>query len=162
MVMIRPTKQSDNPFLWDMLYEMVYIPEGEVNPGREVLLKIPIISKYLDEFGLRSSDIGFVAESESNQLVGAAWLRLFDDSNKGYGYISDDIPELCIAVIEEERGKGIGGELLNKLIDKAISDGYQSISLSVDYRNNAARLYLRMGFKKTGILDDSWIMRLDL
>lgn len=162
MVKVRPIKESDNPFLWDMLYEMVYIPEGELNPGREVLLNIPNISKYLDDFGLRSSDIGFVAESESNQLVGAAWLRLFDESNKGYGYISDDIPELCMAVIEQERGKGIGGELLNAIINKARSDGYQSISLSVDSRNDATRLYFRVGFKKIGGPDDSWLMRLDL
>jgi len=145
-----------------MLYEMVFIPAGEVNPGKEVLLNMPNISKYLDGFGLHSSDSGFVAESESNQLVGAAWLRLFDISNKGYGYISDDIPELCIAVIDQERGKGIGGELLNAIMNKARSDGYQSISLSVDSRNDAIRLYFRFGFKKIGGPDDSWIMRLDL
>jgi len=163
MVAIRPIfYESDKAFLWDMLYEMVFIPAGEVNPGKEVLLKLPEISKYLDGFGLYSSDSGFVAESENNQLVGAAWLRLFNNSNKGFGYISDDIPELCIAVIEQERGKGIGGKLLKAIINKAKSDGYRAISLSVDSRNDATRLYSRFGFKKIGGPDDSWIMRLDL
>lgn len=161
MIKIRPIEESDKQFLWDMLYEMVYFSEGIEKPVKEDLLKQPDISKYLDGFGSRSTDAGFVAEDENSQLVGAAWFRLFDISNKGYGYISDDIPELSIAILQEYRGKGLGSRMLKALLEKARADGYKSISLSVDPDNMACRMYERFGFKKVGTEDTSWTMKLD-
>lgn len=163
MIKIRPIQESDKHFLWDMLFEMVYFPEGEAKPDKYELLSQPHISKYLDGFGLENSDSGFVAENEKKQSVAAAWYRLFDNNNKGYGYINDDTPELSIAVLKEYRGQGIGIKLLRVLIEKAETDGYSSISLSVDSRNTIAlRLYERQGFVKVGILGNSWTMKLDL
>jgi len=162
MINIRPIQESDKEFLWDMLFEMIYFPEGSEKPNKEELLKNPDIYKYLNDFGLRKTDSGFVAENENNQLVGAAWFRLFHGGNKSYGYISDDIPELSIAIVKEYRGKGFGSDLLKALIEKARKDGYPSISLSVDPNNAAYGLYVREGFKKVGIVDTSWTMKLDL
>lgn len=162
VIKIRPIQESDKNFLWDMLFEMVYFPEGERKPNKEEFLSQPDIYKYLDGFGLKNSDSGFVAENDKNELIGAAWFRLFDNSNKGYGYINDDTPELSIAVLKEYRGKGIGSKMLKALIEKAKLDGYPAISLSVDPENIAFRLYIREGFKKVGVLDTSWTMKLDL
>ena len=98
MIKIRPIQESDKKFLWDMLFETIYFPEGEEKPNKEEFLNQPNISKYLDDFCNKTSDAGFIAEDEGKHLVAAAWFRLFDKSNKGYGYINDDIPELSIAV----------------------------------------------------------------
>ena len=162
MIEIRAIQESDKYFLWDMLFEMVYFPEEEDRPNKEEFLKQPNIFKYLKDFGLKKSDSGFIAENERHELIATAWFRLFDKSNKGYGYISDDIPELSIAVLKEFRGNGVGSKMLKALIEKARSDGYPSISLSVDHENIACRLYLKEGFKKVGVLGTSWTMKLDL
>lgn len=162
MIKIRPIQQSDRDFLWDMLFEMIYFPEGEEKPNKEEFLNQLNISKYLNGFCLKTSDAGFIAEDEKNQLVAAAWFRLFDNDNKGYGYINDDIPELSIAVLKEYRGKGVGTKMLKALIEKAKLDGYPSISLSVDPENSAYRLYVKEGFVKVGVSGTSWTMRLDL
>lgn len=160
LIKIRPIQESDESFLWDMLFEMIYLPE-DVEKSRD-LLNYPDIYIYLDGFGQRNGDTGFVAEDENNQLIGAAWFRLFDAMNKGYGYINDQTPELCIAVIEKCRGNGIGTRLLKTLIEIAKWDGYASISLSVDSRNPANKLYQKMGFEPVKVIGTSWTMELTI
>lgn len=162
MINIRLIQEKDDQFLWDMLFEMIYFPERIVKPNKEKILREPNISKYLDGFGLKKTDSGFVAENEENELIAAGWLRLFDSNCKGYGYIDAATPELSIAVLKEYRGKGIGNRILKALIEKAKIDGYSSISLSVDPENTALRLYERAGFNKVGVSGTSWTMKLDL
>lgn len=161
-MIIRPIEEFDQKLLWDMLFEMIYFPEGETKPDKEKLLRQPNIAKYVAGFGWQECDTGFVAESDLREVVGAAWFRLFSSNNQGYGYIDDNTPELGIAVIENHRGVGIGTRLLKTLIDKAKADGYPSISLSVDYRNIALRLYKREGFVKVRSSHFSWTMKLEL
>ena len=102
------------------------------------------LARYVQGFG-RDGDVGFVAETKQNQVIGAAWLRLWTDSNKGYGYVSNEIPELAIAVHPNYRGQGIGTRLLNQLLNHASSQ-LLSVSLSVRADNPALRLYERLGF----------------
>lgn len=161
MIKIRPVQESDNDFLWDMLYEMVFFPVGEEKPDKQDLLNQTSVFKYLDGFGQNRTDSGLVVENQDQQLIAAAWFRLFEVSNKGYGYVAADIPELSIAVIQECRGQGIGSQILEALIAKAALEGYKSLSLSVDTRNIACRWYEREGFTKVGGSDTSWIMKRD-
>jgi GNAT superfamily N-acetyltransferase len=79
--------------------------------------------------------------------IGAAWLRLWLNDDKGFGYIDDSIPELAIAVLPEYRGKGIGTELLMNILASAQSI-YPAISLSVRANNPVVNLYQRLGFTK--------------
>ena len=55
-------------------------------------------------------------------------------------------------------GKGIGTILLKEMIRKAKNSGFISLSLSVDPKNLALRLYERQGFVKVGINGTSWDM----
>lgn len=128
----------------DMLYESIYIPENVKN--KEELLNSPSIKKYYEEWG-RKGDTALIAIDENNQAVGAVWYRLFDESNKGYGYVDNRTPELGIAVTKEARGLGIGTLLMKQIIKQALEDGYKSLSLSVAPENTSAvYIYRQLGF----------------
>ena len=145
-----------------MCYEAIYVPEGEMKPPKEVIMSNKDILKYVKYFGCISSDRGIGALDEKGELVGAAWYRLFDSDSKGYGYISDNIPEVSMAVKADFRGQGIGTKLLQNLISKARDEEYSALSLSVDPINPAVRIYERLGFKRVGECGTSWTMKLEL
>lgn len=141
---LRALGPEDEPFLWEMLYQAIYIPEGQAPPARDVI-RLPEIARYVQGWG-RSGDCGFSAsDSATGQPVGAAWLRLLLNENKGYGYVDDDTPELSMAVLPEYRGRGIGTRLLARLFESPC--GKRAVSLSVSAGNPAVGLYERFGFK---------------
>ena len=142
---IRSLDQRDEPFLWDMLYQALYVPEGQEPFPKDIVYQ-PDIAKYVSEWG-KDGDKGCIAVDESSlQSMGAGWVRLFTKENKGYGYVDDEIPELSIAILPAYRNQGIGTKLLNALINDA-SRRHQALSLSVSVDNPAVRLYERLGFE---------------
>ncbi|MEX3625570.1 N-acetyltransferase family protein [Viridibacillus arvi] len=156
MIEIRNLEENEYEFLLDMLYESIHIPENK--PTREELLNLPHIRKYHENWG-REGDQALIAIDEENQKVGAVWYRLFEENNQGYGYVDDNTPELGIAVVEKGRGKGIGTLLMNKIMQLAMTDGYESISLSVDPDNrNAVHIYNKLCFQEYGISGTSITM----
>ena len=56
---IRPFDERDMQFLWEMLYQSIYVPEGQHQPSRDVLQE-PNIEKYLKNWG-RKDDHALVA-----------------------------------------------------------------------------------------------------
>ena len=159
---IKPFEKKDLPFLWEMLYQSIYVPEGQEVPSRDVL-KEPAIEKYLSHWG-KEHDHALVAVNENNYPIGAVWIRLLDQENAGYGFVDNNTPELGMAIESSYRGLGVGKNLLSKMMDLAKDLGYSAISLSVDTRNkNALRLYENSGFKKEYEDDGgSWTMKKDL
>ena len=70
-------------------------------------------------------------------------------SSPGYGFVDEQTPELAIAVVPNARGKGVGSALLEALLERARSEGYPSLSLSVDRLNKGAiALYEQHGFQR--------------
>jgi len=139
---------SDQPFLWEMLYQSLHVPEGGSPFPRDVVNQ-PELAKYARAWG-RGGDIGLVAvDVGSDEPIGAAWLRLLTGDERGYGYVDDETPELGMAVLPEYRGRGIGSDLLGHLL-KSIRAVYPSVCLSVAADNPAARLYERAGFGRAG------------
>ncbi len=157
---IRQVNDKDIPFLWDMLHEAIFVPEGEERPAKPIVRR-PEIAKYVDGWG-RPGDKGFIAETADRVPAGAVWIRLFDETNKGYGFIDEQTPELSMAVAPEYRGKGAGSALLAAMLTEAKTLVYSAVSLSVDPRNPAVRLYERHGFVKAGNEGTSWVMKADL
>lgn len=154
---IRPIQEEDVEFLWDMLYESLFVPEGQEPFSREIL-KEPFISKYVEGWG-RSGDFGCIAMSDEGKPVGSISARYFDESNKGFGYVDNDVPELGMAIVEEYRGLGMGTALLNELFREAKIRGIERLSLSVDPTNAAAmKLYQRFGFEEVGQVGTSITM----
>ncbi|MEG3899674.1 MULTISPECIES: GNAT family N-acetyltransferase [unclassified Microcoleus] len=141
---IRPLTQEDEPFLWQMLYEAAHMAE-EGESTVQAVVNHPLIAKYVKNWG-RASDLGFASELNGSQLVGAAWLRLFAEDDKGFGWVDDTTPELAIAVLPEYTNQGVGTQLLARLLSAA-QVSYRSVSLSVRSSNRALSLYERSGFK---------------
>lgn len=139
-VTLRHWEPQDEPFLWDMLYLAIHVPDGHEAPPRSVL-EDPSIGHYLVEFGSRFGDDAVVAWDD-DVAVGAAFCRRFNNDHPSYGFVSDDIPEVGMAVLPTHRGRGIGRALLTELLDR-----HPVMSLSVDTVNlRACALYESMGF----------------
>jgi ribosomal protein S18 acetylase RimI-like enzyme len=134
-----PLTFSDQSLLWDMLFQAIYVPAGTVPPSRAILEE-PDLAHYAENWG-QKGDMGYKA-LVAGVVAGAAWLRLI----QGYGYVSEDIPELTMAVLPDYRAQGIGTALLTKLIETA-AQSYRGISLSVVGGNPAMDLYHRLGFE---------------
>ena len=57
------------------------------------------------------------------------------------------------------RGKGLGRELLAKLLEQAREEGFPEISLSVEPDNPALHLYEDYGFAKVGERAGTFVMK---
>lgn len=158
-ILIRPINNSETGFLSKMLYNAIFVPPGNERLPDNII-EHPEISKYIKDFG-REGDSCFVAEI-NGELAGAIWARLFSDTNKSYGYVDSGTPELCMAVYEHSRKKGIGTKLLDTMIKSLTESGYKQISLSVDRINYAYDLYKKTGFRDYEAVGESMTMVLKL
>lgn len=154
---IRALTITDKPFMWDMLYEALYVPENKPRPPRS-LLALPELAKYVEAWG-QPDDLGFVAiDTATVQPIGAVWLHIFTADEPGFGYVDDETPELSIALLPTYRGQGIGTALLKQVLNAA-TPYYRAVSLSVDPTNPARRLYERLGFQPAGTSGTSITMK---
>jgi ribosomal protein S18 acetylase RimI-like enzyme len=153
---IRILTCDDQWLLWELLYLSLYVPKAKT-PFKRSVLEQPEISKDVSDWG-RTTDLGFVANDENNQPLGAVWLRLLAGEESGYGYVNDTTPELGMAVFPNYRGQGIGTNLLTHLIESAAMAHIEQISLSVAVDSSAVRLYQRLGFKIVDKDEASFIM----
>lgn len=145
---IRLAEKADEAFLWEMLYYAAHMDEdGETS--LQAARHNPDLIKYVKDWG-RETDLGCIAlERESQQPVGAAWVRLLTGEEKTFSFIDNATPELAIAVHPRAIGQGIGTQLLTHLLTTA-SKRYPAIVLSVRATNPAQHLYTRMGFVPVG------------
>jgi len=152
MVMIRPARPDDEPFLWDMGWAAMAVDPGMRALGQDAAFAMPHVRRYLDGWG-RVGDAAVIAVTEDGQRLGAAWYRLFPADDPGWGFVAPDVPEIGIGVTEIARGKGVGSALLDALLTLAREQGCRAVSLSVDRQNPAQRLYQRKGFRDAGVSD---------
>jgi len=129
-----------------MLFLAIYVPPGEDPPKRAVLNRSEL-SRYFENWG-QFGDLAMVLTHSKKGLIGACWIRLHKKPNMGYGYVDDSIPEMNVAIVPKYRGLGLGTQLIRSLLESAKNEGFKKISLSVDRRNPAISLYLRLNFKE--------------
>lgn len=125
------------------------------------ILRDPFIARYISGWG-RSGDTGVVAEDEQGQPLGAAWYRFFSPEEHGFGFVSQDVPELTVAVRPDARGRGTGTALLEALLARARTAHVSALSLSVEEDNPALALYRRLGFVCIGRVGNALTMQRDL
>jgi len=134
----------------DSLNYHVYNSEGEIENERIVEFLYSHLGKYGDdkekignaiEYAMDSSDGkgGFiVTANEEDELIGVVVVN--DTAMEGY------IPRhilVYIAVHREYRGKGVGKNLIKKVVELCTGN----IALHVEYDNPARLLYKKLGFK---------------
>jgi ribosomal protein S18 acetylase RimI-like enzyme len=144
VVRLRDARPDDGHFLVEMLaIAAVWRPDVRVRMSEEIL-QVPEFAHYIVDWP-RPGDVGVVA-TKAGQPVGATWYRFLSRSDRGYGYVADDIPEITIGVSASSRGCGVGESLLRRLIERAQAARLPAVSLSVEEDNPAMRLYERLDF----------------
>lgn len=157
---IRPAVSSDQRFLFEMMYQALFLEEGQ-EPFPPDVVHRPEIARYIKDWG-RAGDLGFIAvDAPTNEPIGAVWSRLLSADDQGFAYIDEETPELGIALLPQFRGQGIGTALLERLLEAA-NALYPAISLSVSPNNPAMRLYERLGFVTVDIRNEYPVMKREL
>jgi len=163
-VTLRPAAKSDEEFLWEMLYYASHMDE-EGAPAASARTN-PDLAGYVENWGERDGDLGFIAVGADGRNLGAAWLRVMPAGSPLHRMGARETPELAIAVAPEAIGAGVGTMMLRRLIEAARGT-HHAIALSVRAGNPAARLYERVGFATVGSIVNrvgtvSDVMKLDL
>jgi GNAT superfamily N-acetyltransferase len=148
---IRRATPEDGAFMADMLVEAVnWSPEWKKKKSRKRVLSAPGTAHYIAGWP-RDTDLGVIAVADGER-IGAAWLRFLPAADPGYGFVASDVPELTIGVAVHWRGRGAGRALLRAIAAQARSAGIRQISLSVERKNFAQKLYFSEGYQ---IVDSS-------
>ena len=138
-MVIRRGGRQDVRFLRDMLHHAYYWRERAPGAGPGP------VARYVKGWG-RPGDTALIA-IEDGFPVGAGWYRLFREDAPGYGFVDEETPELAIAVVPSRRGHGLGEALLDALCERAQTEGYRALSLSVERDNDAlVSFYEKHGF----------------
>jgi GNAT superfamily N-acetyltransferase len=146
---IRQAGPQDVRFLRDML-KHAYHWRLNADPD------LPV-ARYVNNWG-RPGDSGIIAWE--NGPIGAAWYRVFKAREPGFGFIDEQTPELTIAVVPSRRGGGLGGQLMQALLERARHEGHKQISLSAE--KGLTGLYERYGFRPVEEKDGTVTMKADL
>ena len=159
MVGIRELRADEVSFLKDMLYTAIaWNPERQLPLPKAELLDLPQLTIFHEGWG-REGDTALVAELEG-QPVGLVWYRFFTEDVHGEGFVDQATPEVAIAVVEGQRGNGIGAALMQAIHERARADGVARVSLSVDHDNPARRLYERLGYVDVAEGDERMVLDL--
>ena len=142
---IRGATADDGAFMTDMLIEAVNWSTEWKKQSRRRVLSTHRTAHYIVGWP-RATDLGVIAEA-GREPIGAAWLRLLSADDPGYGFVAVGVPELTIGVVLKWRGRGVGRALLRAIAEHARSAGVRQISLSVERKNFAQKLYLSEGYQ---------------
>ena len=151
-MLIRPIKNNEIMLLTEFLYEAIF--QKDINKlAPRTIIQDPSIWIYIDEFGTKKDDYCLVAELDK-KIVGAVWIRCI----KGYGQIDETIPEFAISTYPEYRGKGVGTELMKKMLEYLRTKGYSQTSLAVQKDNYTVKMYRKVGFEIINQNEEEYIM----
>jgi GNAT superfamily N-acetyltransferase len=138
-VEVRLARSGDTPFLVEMARHACVIEDWPL-PDRD--------SEDTQSLLPSLGDVSVVATDTAGEVLGAAWTFHHDPA-----LARDDegtaLPEIAIAVMPGERGRGVGSALIDDLIARC-AGLHEALTLNVHQRNPAIRLYQRKGFQVLG------------
>ena len=152
---IRKINQSELHLLEDFLYEAIFQRDGDNILPRDTTSK-PEVRIYIEKFG-KPDDLCLVAEIDG-KIVGAVWTRILSGEVRGFGNIDNDTPEFAISVYKQYRNRGIGTELMQRMLKLLKQAGYKRTSLAVQKDNYAVKMYKDLGFDIVKESDEEYIM----
>lgn len=89
----------------------------------------------------------FLAEDATGEVIGTA-------SGRGDPDRSDTVLLVAMFVVAEARRSGVGEQLVRAVVAQARTDGASRVRLHVvETNHDAARLYARCGFARTGVTE---------
>lgn len=145
--LIRPVEVADQPILWEVLYEALWDPPAGPRRPRSVLTS-PHIAVYVENWGSRETDLGFLAITQTNAVAGGILSRLLIPPRQGGAFYDEQTPQLGIAVFPAFQNQGIGTSLFRQYLSAA-SARFPAVSLSVHLENQVAiKLYRAFGFSQ--------------
>lgn len=153
---IRKINESEYHLLDDFLYEAIFIPEGVEAPPRSIISDSEL-QVYVNGFGQRFGDHALVAEVEGI-IVGAVWTRIMND----YGHVGDETPSIAISVYKDLRQLGIGTDLMREMLRLLKSENFKHVSLAVQKKNYAVKMYEKLGFAVVDVKNEEYIMVLKI
>ena len=139
MKRLRPIQDDDRDFLRDLYRstreeEMAQTPWSEAEKAQFIEFQFAAQhDHYMEHYPTAQFDVV--------EVDGKPAGRLYVDRRK------DEIRLIDTALMPQFRNRGIGGELLNDLINESESSG-KPLSIHVEHMNPAMRLYKRLGFEK--------------
>lgn len=120
------------------------------NLNRTVELKVrvdlehPPLSEYLG-FEPERGDVGYVVLAD-DRVIGVAAATFAH----GPGHLTEGIPELWLHVTDTHRNLGLGGRLIDLILQDGRAADWPGVSLTAEPDHPARRLYLRKGFIDRG------------
>jgi ribosomal protein S18 acetylase RimI-like enzyme len=144
---LRRSGPEDETFLWEMLF---YASHSDYEEGVEPsdIRADPLLVGYVE--GWKLADCPGVIAGAKDGPIGAAWLRLHTESERGNPvFVDPHVPEMAAAILPGRQGEGIGTAMIESLLDLA-RDRFGAVVLSVRANSPATGLYERLGFRKVG------------
>jgi len=144
---IREVAATDQPILWDLLYEALWDPPTGPRRPKSVLAN-PYIAAYVENWGSNVNDLGFLAISPEGSVAGGILSRLLLPPLQGGAFYDEHTPQMGIAVFPAFQRRGLGTLLLTRYL-AAASKRFPRVSLGVHPENHTAiGLYTRFGFRQ--------------
>jgi GNAT superfamily N-acetyltransferase len=139
-VLVRFAEPADRPFIVQMACLATTLEDSPLPAADD-----PAVQELLPQ----SSDVALVAIDDQGQPSGAGWWQ-FANTPLLRGPDGLALPELVLAVLESDRGRGVGTLLIDALAKEAARRSLPALTLNVHLRNPATRLYTRTGFRVAG------------
>ncbi|NEW82671.1 MAG: GNAT family N-acetyltransferase [Mariniphaga sp.] len=134
---IRPIRQSDNRELAKII-RATLTEFGANHPGT---VYYDSSTDALFELFQRPCSVYYVAETDDGQIVGGGGIYPTD------GLPKDTCELVKMYLLPEERGKGLGGLIIEKCLETAKESGFANIYIeSMPELGQALKVYERFGF----------------
>jgi GNAT superfamily N-acetyltransferase len=145
MIRVRRAQTTDAAFVFAMT-TVASFPPDVAAPSADDVVHFPHANRWREP--MRRAGDGAVIAERSRVPIGAAVYRLFEVSERPPLLELVDLPEIAIAIVTNERGRGSARTLLTALQNEAKAAGELGLALVVSKRNVVAeRLYRGCGFE---------------
>src|SRR5947207_962373 len=137
----RPKTHADRPFLSDLYAstrseEMAMVPWTPEQKAEFLAMQFAAQWSHYEQY---YPDADFLVVEAEGRPIG----RIYIDRGP------DEILLVDIALMPDQRGKGIGRQMMQELLDEAAAAG-KNVVIHVERYNPALHLYQRLGFEPVG------------